>query len=189
VPPPNPVRSQESRSRVQPAPLRGLGALAVPEQVARRHGTGTGRAAQSPPPHSDGDGLPLGELVRRHWGAFPGRMMAPSRRCQGIQCLRAGAGARVRGALERGGLRSRAARTLKRGGPRSREAHPLDRGGARPREVRTPERGETCSRESSSGPPGGPLGPSHRGPCPAWLSKAHLVLASLRVLSGDFPAI
>jgi hypothetical protein len=48
TPPPNPAGSQESGSRVQPAPLRGLGALAVPEQVARRHGTGTGHAAQSP---------------------------------------------------------------------------------------------------------------------------------------------
>jgi hypothetical protein len=48
TPPPNPAGSQESRSRVQPAPLRGLGALAVPEQAARRHGTGTGHAAQFP---------------------------------------------------------------------------------------------------------------------------------------------
>jgi hypothetical protein len=32
---------------VRPAPLRGLGVLAVPEQAARRHGTGTGHAAQS----------------------------------------------------------------------------------------------------------------------------------------------
>jgi hypothetical protein len=95
----------------------------------------------------------------------------------------------VRGALERGGPRSRAGRTLKRGGPRSREVHPLDRGGARPRKARTLERGETYSRESSSGPPGGPLGPSRRGLCPAWLSKACLVLALLRVLSGDSPAV
>jgi hypothetical protein len=103
-------------------------------------------------------------------------MMAPPCRCQGIKCPRTGAGARARSALERGG-------------PRSREAHPLERGGARPREARTLERGETCSRESSSGPPGGPLGPSRRGPCPAWLSKAYLTLALLRVLSGDFPAV
>jgi hypothetical protein len=48
TPPPNPARSQESRSRVRPAPLRGLRALAVPEQAARRHGTGTGHTAQSP---------------------------------------------------------------------------------------------------------------------------------------------
>jgi hypothetical protein len=95
----------------------------------------------------------------------------------------------VRGTLERGGPRSRAGRTLERGGSRSREAHPLERGGARPREARTLERGEAYSRESSSGPPGGPLGPSRRGPCPAQLSKAYLVLALLRVLSGDFPAV
>jgi hypothetical protein len=119
APPPNPVRSQESQSRVQPAPLRGLGALAVPEQATRRHGTGTGCAALSPP-HSDGDRLPPGELVRRHRGASPGRMMAPPRRCQGIKRPRTGAGARARSALERGGPRSRAERTLERGGACSR---------------------------------------------------------------------
>jgi hypothetical protein len=175
---------------VQPAPLRGLGALAVPEQA---HGvTGLAPAApHSPPPptHSDGDGLPPGELVRRHRGASPGRMMAPPCRCQGIKCPRTGAGARAWGALERGGPRSRAGRTLERGRPRSREAHSLERGGAHPKEARTLERGETSSRESSSGPPGGPPGLSWRGPCPAWLSKAYLVLALLRVLSGDFPAV
>jgi hypothetical protein len=116
-------------------------------------------------------------------------MMAPSRQCQGVKCPRTGAGARARSALERGGPRSRAGRTLERGGPHSREAHPLERGGARPREARILERGKTYSRESSSGPPVGPLGPSRRGPCPAWLSKAYLVLALLRVLSGDFPAV
>jgi hypothetical protein len=162
--------------------------LAIPEQVARRHGTGTGRAAQSPS-HSDGDGLPPGELVRRHRGASPGRMMAPSHPCQGVKCSRMGAGACARSAFERGGPRSRAGRTLERGGPRSREAHPLERGRARLREARILERGETYSRGSSSGPPGGPLGPSWRGPCPAWLSKAYLALALLRVLSGDFPAV
>jgi hypothetical protein len=113
-------------------------------------------------------------------------MMALSCRCQGIKCSRTGAGARARGALERGGPRSRAGWTLERGGPRSREAHPLDRGGAHPREARTLERGDTRSRESSSGPPDGPLRPSRRGSCPAWLSKVYLVLALLRVLSGDF---
>jgi hypothetical protein len=142
-----------------------------------------------PPPPSGGDGLPPGELVRRHRGASPGHMMAPPRRCQGIKCLRTGAGARVRGALERGGHRSRAGRTLERGGARSREAHPLERGGTRPREARILERSEACSRGSSSGPPGGPLGPSWCGPCPAWLSKTYLALALLRVLSGDFPAV
>jgi hypothetical protein len=33
APPPNPVGSQESESRVQTAPLRGFGALAVLEQA------------------------------------------------------------------------------------------------------------------------------------------------------------
>jgi hypothetical protein len=136
---------------VRPAPLRGLGALAIPEQAARRHGTGTGHAAQSP--YSGGDGLPLGELVGRHRGASPRRMMAPPRRCQGIKCPRTGVGARVRSALERGGPSSRAERTLERGGARSREAHPLERDGARPREARILERGEDCSRGSSSGSP------------------------------------
>jgi hypothetical protein len=140
-------------------------------------------------PHSDGDGLPPGELVRRHRGASPGCMMVPSRRCQGVKCPRTGAGARARSALERGGPRSRAGRTLERGGPRSREMHPLERGGARSGEARILERGGTYPRGSSSGPPGGPLGPSWHGPCPAWLSKAYLALALLRVLSGDFPAI
>jgi hypothetical protein len=54
-------------------------------------------------------------------------------------------------------------------------------------EARTLERGEAYSRGSSSGPPGGPLGPSRRGPCPAWLGKVYLAL--LRVLSGDFPVV
>jgi hypothetical protein len=80
-------------------------------------------------------------------------MMAPPRRCQGIKCPRTGAGARARGALERGGPRSRAERTLERGGACSREAHPLERDGARPREARILERGGACSRGSSSGPP------------------------------------
>jgi hypothetical protein len=96
--------------------------------------------------------------------------MALPRRCQGIKCPRTGAGARVRGALERGGPRSRAERTLERGGAcsrgeralerggaRSRQAYPLERDGAHPREARILERGEACSRGSSSGPPW-PLG-------------------------------
>jgi hypothetical protein len=86
-------------------PLRGLGALAIPEQAAGVMGLAP--AALHSPPHSDGDGLPPVELVRRYRGASPGRMMAPSRRCQGVKCLCTGAGARVRGALERGGACSR----------------------------------------------------------------------------------
>jgi hypothetical protein len=49
APPPNPARSQESKSRVQPAPLRGLGALAVPEQAAGVTGLALA-ALHSPPP-------------------------------------------------------------------------------------------------------------------------------------------
>jgi hypothetical protein len=45
---PNPAKSRESKSRVRPAHLRGLGALAVREQAARRHGASTGHVAQSP---------------------------------------------------------------------------------------------------------------------------------------------
>jgi hypothetical protein len=116
-------------------------------------------------------------------------MMAPPRCCQGIKCPRTGAGECARSALERSRPRPRAERTLKRGGARSREAHPLERGGARPREARILERGEACSRGPSSGPPGGPLGPSWPGPCPVWLSKACLALALLRVLSGVFPVV
>jgi hypothetical protein len=149
---------------VQPAPLRGLGALAVPEQAVGV--TGLAPAALHSPPHSDGDGLPPGELVWRYRGACPGRMMAPSRRCQGVKCPCTGAGARVRGALERGGPRLRAGRTLERGRAYSRGSgssseaepargrmHPLERDGARPREACIVERGGACSRGSLRGPP------------------------------------
>jgi hypothetical protein len=47
--PPNPVGSQESKSRVQPAPLRGLGALAVLEQARGVTGL-TPAALHSPSP-------------------------------------------------------------------------------------------------------------------------------------------
>jgi hypothetical protein len=52
-----------------------------------------------------------------------------------------GAGARVRGTLERGGPRPRAGRTLERGGTRSREVLPLERGDACPKGARSLERG------------------------------------------------
>jgi hypothetical protein len=58
APPPNPARSQESKSRVQPAPLRGLGALAVPEQAAGV--TGLAPAALHSPPTVMGMGSLLG---------------------------------------------------------------------------------------------------------------------------------
>jgi hypothetical protein len=146
VPSPNSARSQESKSRVQPAPLRGLGALAVPEWAARRHGTGAGHAAQ--PSHSGGDGIPPGELVRRYQGASPRHMMAPPCRCLCIKCPCTGAGARVRGALERGGPRSRPERTLERGRARS-------RGGAGTRARRSLLEGSAPPRTGRSPPEGG----------------------------------
>jgi hypothetical protein len=44
----DPAESREEGSRVRPAPLRGRGALAVPEWAARCHGADTGLVAQSP---------------------------------------------------------------------------------------------------------------------------------------------
>jgi hypothetical protein len=151
--------------------------------------------------HSGGDGLPPGELVPRRRGASPRRMMAPSRSCQGIKCLRTGAGARVRGALERGGPCSRGERAFERGGSRS-------RGGAGPRarrsllEVSVPPRTGQSLPEGGAHPRArrsllegifewaalvGRWGPPRCGPCPAWLGE--VCLALLRVLSGDFPVI
>jgi hypothetical protein len=96
--------------------------LAVLEQA---HGvTGLRPAALHSPSPSDGDGFLPGELVRRHRGVSPGRMMASSRRYQGVKCPCTGAGACVRGALERGGPRPRAGRTLERGGTCSRGSEP-----------------------------------------------------------------
>jgi hypothetical protein len=53
--------------------------------------------------------VPPRELAQQDRGASPRRMMAPPHRCQSIKCPypRAGAGVRVRSALERGGARSR----------------------------------------------------------------------------------
>jgi hypothetical protein len=111
-------------------------------------------------------------------------MMAPSRRCQGVKCPRTGAGARVRGALERGGPRSRAGRTLERGGTCSRGSGPSSE--AEPaRGKRTPSNGAEPAREgrafSSEAEPargnlqegrlGGPSGSLRHGPYPAWLGK------------------
>jgi hypothetical protein len=112
--------------------------------------TGTGRAAQSP--HSDGDGLPPGELVQRHRGASPGRMMAQSRRCQGVKCPRTGSRRacseypRARRTPFEGGADPRARRSLLEA------SVPLERDEARPREARILDRGGARSRGSSSGP-------------------------------------
>jgi hypothetical protein len=44
----DPAGSREEGSRVRPAPLRGRGALAIPELVAQCHGADTSLVAQSP---------------------------------------------------------------------------------------------------------------------------------------------
>jgi hypothetical protein len=116
-------------------------------------------------------------------------MMAPPHHCQGIKCLHTGAGARVRGSLERGGPRPRAERTLKRGGARSRQAHPLEWGGARPREARTLERGGARSRGSLSGPPWWTVGASMAWAMPCMFKLGMFGFGLLRVLSGNSPVV
>jgi hypothetical protein len=154
APPPNPAGSRESESRVRPAPLRGSGALAVLEQA--RGVTGLTPAALHSPSHSGGDGLLPGELVRRHRGTSPGRMMAPSRQCRGVKCPCTGAGACVRGALERGGPRPRAGRTLERGGTCSR--------GSEPSSGAEPARGKCCPSNGAQPRPRGRASSSEAGP-------------------------
>jgi hypothetical protein len=44
----DPAESREKGSRVQPAPLRGRGVIAVREWAAQRHGADTGLVTQSP---------------------------------------------------------------------------------------------------------------------------------------------
>jgi hypothetical protein len=94
-----------------------------------------------------------------------------------------GAGARVRGTLERGGPRPRAGRTLERGGARSREMLPLERGGARPKGVLPLERGEACSRGILSW--AASMGRrSPRGLRPAWLGACMVRLNVFRFRCG-----
>jgi hypothetical protein len=138
--------------------------------------------------------------VRQHRGTNPEPMMAPSRRRQGIKCPRTGAGARVRGALERGEAWSRARRTLDRGKARSRGSVPSNEAGP-VRGKRTssngmdPARGRRASSSEAKpargdlqeGRLGGPLRSLRYGLYPACLGK--VCLALLRVLSGDFPVV
>jgi hypothetical protein len=111
-----------------------------------------------------------------------------------------GAGARVRGALERGEAWSRAGRTLDRGGACSRgsvpsnEAEPV-RGKRTSSNGTDPARGRRASSSEAKpawgdlqeGRLGGSLRSLRHGPYPAWLGK--VCLALLRVLSGDFPVV
>jgi hypothetical protein len=125
------------------------GAAGPPSRARHVSRTGVGGAAsrgchrpRRTVSQSGGDGFPPRKLVQQDRGVSPRRMMAPPRRCQSIKCTypRAGAGVRVRNALEPGGARSREACTLERGGTCSKEACTLERGGA-------------CSKGPLSGPP------------------------------------
>jgi hypothetical protein len=132
-------------------------------------------------------GLPPGELVRRHRGASPRRMMAPPRRCQDIKRPRTGAAHAC-------GVPSSEADLVRGRSRPSSEAEPA-------RGKRTPSSGTESARgrraPSSEAEPargdlrvgrlGGPSGSPRRGPCPAWLVETHLALYLLRVLSGDSP--
>ena len=169
APPPNPVGSQESTSRVRRPPFRGLGALAVPGRA--RGVTGLTPAALHrtlpqwrgwAPPWGVGAAAP-GREPRAHDGAVLRR--------QGVKCPSTGpahacgapvsvagpgrgrSGPSSEAGLARGGARPRAGRDrsregspLERGGTRSRRGLPLERGGARSRRRCTLGRGGVCSR-------------------------------------------
>jgi hypothetical protein len=94
-------------------------------------------------------------------------MMAPSRRCQDVKCPRTGAGARVRGALERGGARSR-------GSEPSSEAEPA-------RGRRTPSNGAELAR-------GGRASLSEAEPARGDLQEGHLGGPSGSLRHGPYPA-
>jgi hypothetical protein len=125
------------------------------------------RPYRTVPPHSGGDGLLPGELVRRHRGASPGRMMAPP------PCVRA-LNARVRGRRTREG-HPRAWRTPAEGGayPRARRS-PLE-GSAYPRAGWCPPEGSAAPRAGRSlfeGILSWAASMGRRSPCglcPAWL--------------------
>jgi hypothetical protein len=82
-----------------------------------------------------------------------------------------------------------------RSGP-SNEAE-LARGKRTPSNGAEPSRGRRASSSEAKpargdlrvGRLGGPLGPSRRGLCPAWLSEACLALALFRVLGRDSPVV
>jgi hypothetical protein len=74
-------------------------------------------------------------------------MMAPSRRCQGVKCPRTGAGARVRGALERGGACSRGSEPSSEAEPAQGKCYPSNgaktaRGGRASSSEAEPARGD-----------------------------------------------
>jgi hypothetical protein len=94
-----------------------------------------------------------------------------------------GAGARVRGARERGGPQPRAGCTLERGETRSREVLPLERGDARPKGACSLGRGgvrfEGILMWAASMGRRSPC-----GPCPAWLVTCMVRLDIIGFRSG-----
>jgi hypothetical protein len=76
----DPAESREEGPRVQPASLRGRGALTVQEWAAQCHGADTGLVAQSP--KWRGWASPR-ELTEQRRGVIPRRMMAR------LYCVRA----------------------------------------------------------------------------------------------------
>jgi hypothetical protein len=121
-------------------------------------------------------------------------MMAPPRLCQGVKCPCTGAGARVRGARERGGPQPRAGRTLERDETRSRGSEPSSgagplEGSVAPRTGRSlPEGARALERR---GPSWWAVGVPRCGPCPAWLvtCMVRLNVFRYRDLSEDFPVV
>jgi hypothetical protein len=69
----DPAESREKGSRVQPAPLRGHGVLAVREWAEQHHGTDTGLVTQFP--QWRGWASPR-ELAEQRRGVIPRRVMA-----------------------------------------------------------------------------------------------------------------
>jgi hypothetical protein len=143
TPGPNPVKSRESKSRVQTAP---------PSRARRVSRTGVGGAAsrdwhrpRRTVPHSGGDGFPPRELVQQKRGVSPRRMMAPLGRCQNIKCPYPAYGnGRARAECPR------ARRSPLEGGadPRARRS-PLEVS-APPRMGRSPPEGGVCPRARRS---------------------------------------
>jgi hypothetical protein len=152
------------------------------------------RPYRTVPSHSGGDGRLPGELVRRHRGASPGRMMAPS--C-GVRALKA----RVRGLAHACGAPVSVAGPSRGRDEPSSETRPA-RGGVIPRAGRDRLEGSVAPRTGRSLPEGaralerrGPswwaVGVPRRGPCPSWLVTCMVRLNVFRYwdLSEDFPVV
>jgi hypothetical protein len=97
----DPADSRGKGSRVQPAPLRGRGALAVREWAAQCHGADTDHAAQFPA--VAGMSSPR-ELAKQRRGVIPKCVMVRLCRVRALNArTRVREQVRLRGCLERGG--------------------------------------------------------------------------------------